>query len=117
MALIKIGLRPYMTKHSEILTVEDKPRETSRIPPRLAQQLSRFFPQAEINREEEASEPRFQIDSIEPAPPEPDRPNSRMRVLLRNAKTMKYFRSGERWTKNPKQARDFRNGWWATVHA
>ena len=40
-----------------------------------------------------------------------------MRVLLRHAKTMKFFRSGESWTKDPKQARDFHNGWWATVCA
>jgi hypothetical protein len=40
-----------------------------------------------------------------------------MRVLLRNAKTMKYLGTRERWTEDPSQARDFRNGWWATVYA
>jgi hypothetical protein len=40
-----------------------------------------------------------------------------MRVLLRNTKTMKYLGIKKRWTKNQKQARDFRNGWWATVYA
>ncbi len=40
-----------------------------------------------------------------------------MRVLLRNAKTQKFLASGERWIKDPKEARDFRNGWWATLHA
>ena len=108
-----------MTKHSEILKVEDQQREAvrhRRIQPRLARQGSRIFPEAEDNRDQEGSKPRFQIDSIAPAVKE-DAVTSPMRVLLRNAKTMKFFRSGEGWTKDPKRARDFHNGWWATVCA
>jgi hypothetical protein len=40
-----------------------------------------------------------------------------MRVLLLNSKTMMYLGARERWTKDSRQARDFRNGWWATVYA
>ena len=95
-----------MIRHSEILTVEDQPRGAAkhrRSQPRLVSQ-------------ETESKPRFRIDSTAPCV-EPDRPDSPMRVLLRNAKTMKFFRSEESWTKDPKQARDFHNGWWATVCA
>jgi len=48
---------------------------------------------------------------------EQERTNSPMRVLLQNAKTMKYVGQGERWTKDSKQARDFHTGWSATVQA
>jgi hypothetical protein len=58
--------------------------------------------------------PRFQFD--EPVK-HTEPPHSVMRVLLRNDKTMKYLRSQDHWTKNPKKARDFRNGWWATLCA
>ncbi len=40
-----------------------------------------------------------------------------MRVLLRDARKMKFVCSGDRWTKDSRQAMDFHNGWWATVHA
>jgi len=40
-----------------------------------------------------------------------------MRVLLRNTRTSKFLQFGERWTKNPKLARDFGSGWGATYHA
>ena len=95
-----------MTKHSEILTMENPPREAfrpRRIQPRFASK-------------QEESKPRFRLDSTTPCVQQ-DRPDSPMRVLLRNAKTMKFFRSAERWTKDPRQARDFHNGWWATVCA
>ncbi len=44
-------------------------------------------------------------------------PQRAMRVLLRNSRTMMYLRSQDHWTKNPRKARDFRNGWWATLCA
>jgi hypothetical protein len=108
-----------MTRNMEIPAPGDKRREAvrhRRIQRRQATQLSGFFLKAGCSRDEEYARARFRFDSIVPAV-ERDPPKSPMRVLLRHAKTMKFFRSGERWTKDPKQARDFRNGWWATVHA
>jgi len=111
-----------MTRHAEILTVEDvadQPRATvrhHRNQPCRGKQTSRLFPESESNNGKEESKPRFRIDSPAPAVKR-DAAKSPMRVLLRNARTMKFFRSGERWTKDPKKARNFHNGWWATVHA
>jgi hypothetical protein len=102
-----------MIKHSEILTVENPPRATTRH--RRIQPLSRLFDKAETARQHDESRSRIRFHSIEPF--EPARPNSCMRVLLRNTKTMKFFRSAEHWTSDPRQARDFHNGWWATVCA
>jgi hypothetical protein len=108
-----------MTKHSEILTMENPPRAAARprgIQPRLAKQLSRFFAEVANTGTADESTPRFRL-----GPPadlvKSGRPKSSMRVLLRNAKTMKFFHSAERWTSDPKEARDFHNGWWATVCA
>jgi hypothetical protein len=108
-----------MTNHSGILTVEVQPREAARhrrIQPRLAKHLSSPFREAETEGEEGRSRPRFRIDSTALTVKQ-HRPKSAMRVLLRNAKTMRFLRSGARWTKDPRQARDFHNGWWATVCA
>ncbi|HEY3861981.1 MAG TPA: hypothetical protein VGO59_08840 [Verrucomicrobiae bacterium] len=54
-----------------------------------------------------------------PGRPQPDEnlPAPPMRVLLRNVKTMKFVRSGKRWTADPRQATDFHNGWGAATHA
>jgi len=108
-----------MTKYMEALMVEDEPREPvrhRRVQQRNDRQLSGFFSGDGCNSKEKESKPRFQIDAIVPAV-EQDPPRSHMRVLLCNAKTMKYLGSRERWTKDAKEARDFRNGWWATVYA
>jgi hypothetical protein len=108
-----------MTKPSEILTLQNPPRETARHrrnQPRLAKQLSRLFDKSEYTRKHKKSVKRFRFNSIAPLV-KSARPNSTMRVLLRNAKTMKFFHSGERWTSDPRQARDFHNGWWATLCA
>jgi hypothetical protein len=59
---------------------------------------------------------RFRIDLPASTGTE-DLPKPPMRVLLQNVKTMKFAGAGHRWTKDPKEARDFRNGWWATLHA
>lgn len=40
-----------------------------------------------------------------------------MRVLLRHEETGRFFCATDRWTNNPARARDFRNGWWATIAA
>jgi hypothetical protein len=78
--------------------------------------LSGFVPEAEHNGREEGSKPRFRIDSTASiVNREP--PKSPMRVLLRDAKTMEFLGFEERWTKDPKQARDFRKGWLATLCA
>src|SRR5580692_12740747 len=108
-----------MTKHMETLMVEDEPRETvrhRRVQQRNAGPLSVVFPEVGCNSKEKESKPRFRMDAIAPVH-QGDPPKSGMRVLLRNAKTMKYLGSSERWTKDAKEARDFRNGWWATVYA
>jgi hypothetical protein len=103
----------------ETLIVEEESRPDDR--PRRAQlrhakPLAGFFSEAENNSEEEESKPRFQIDPSAPAIKR-DPQKSPMRVLLRHAKNMKFLGAGKRWTKDPRQARDFRNGWWATVYA
>jgi hypothetical protein len=103
----------------ETLTAEVEPREASRhrrIQPRHTRRLSRFLPEAGISRKQAKSKMRFQVKSIALAA-NGNPPKSPMRVLLRNSKSMKFLGAGDRWTKNPNQARDFRNGWWATVHA
>jgi hypothetical protein len=40
-----------------------------------------------------------------------------MRVLLRDDSSGRFLGLGDRWTKDRKQARDFRSGWWATLCA
>jgi hypothetical protein len=90
-----------------------RPRRTQS---RFAGRLSGLFPADENNSEKGQPKARFRMDSIAPAN-KPAPPKSSMRVLLRNIKTMKFLGFGERWTKDAKQARDFRNGWWATIHA
>jgi hypothetical protein len=108
-----------MIRHMETQTLEHERREADRhcqVLPRRAKQLSGFLREAGCNSKEKASRLRLRFDSIAPAV-ERDAPKSPMRVLLRHVKTMKFVRSGERWTKDPKQAWDFRHGWWATVHA
>jgi hypothetical protein len=107
-----------MTRHSEILTDEHPPRQALRLrrtQSRLAGGLG-LFPEAENNSQKEQPKPRFRMDSIAPVNMQ-DPPKSSMRVLLRNVKTMKFLGSGKRWTNDAKKARDFRNGWWATIHA
>jgi hypothetical protein len=92
-----------MISHLETITMEDKLRRAvkhRRLQHRGPNRLSGLIPaDGEDGQAGEARQP------------------SPMRVLLRNAKTMKFLRAGERWTKDPKLARDFHNGWWATVHA
>jgi hypothetical protein len=108
-----------MNKHMETLMVQDEPRlavRHRRIQPRYARRLSRLLPRVKRNGEATASKPRFEIDSIAPVSKSANQ-KSTMRVLLRNAKTMKFLGPGERWTNDSSQARDFRNGWWATVFA
>ena len=93
--------------------VSQRPHQGVRHP---AARRPSFYSKSRHNTRQEKLRPRFRIDSIAPAA---KRTSARfpMRVLLRNAKTQKFLGSGERWTKNPKEARDFRNGWWATLHA
>jgi hypothetical protein len=105
-----------MTKHFDNLTVEN--HRCNGLHPR---QYSDLFPTSNG----EKSKPRFSLDSMPPvSSPERGKRAMRadgrkppMRILLRNAKTMKFFGVGDRWTKDPKQAQDFRNGWWATFCA
>jgi len=108
-----------MISHVETLTAGDQPCETvrhRRSSPRQPNRLSGFFPDAGYSAREEESKRRFRIDStasfVNRAPPKLS-----MRVLLRNAKTMEFLGFKERWTKDSKQARDFRNGWSATLCA
>jgi hypothetical protein len=103
-----------MIRDMETLSVEDERHQAAR--PGRAKRLSGFFPELRGNRKQAESKPRFRIESVAPAV-ERGPQRSPMRVLLRNAKTMKYLGSAERWTNDPKQARDFHNGWWATVYA
>jgi hypothetical protein len=108
-----------MTKHPEILTLENPRREAARhrrTQPRLANQVPRLIAKDANIRRHEESTPRFRFNSTAPSI-RLGRSTSPMRVLLRNAKTMKFFHSAERWTNDPRQARDFHNGWWATVCA
>jgi hypothetical protein len=44
-------------------------------------------------------------------------PSTRMRVVLHNTRTKKYFRTGHRWTERLKDAMDFRDGWRAIACA
>lgn len=95
-----------MNRNSDILTVENQPRETSRhhhVNPRHA-------------CKKEKSKPRFRI-SLTARAREQDPADAAMRVLLRDGKTMKFFGSEQGWTNDPKQARNFHTGWWATVCA
>jgi hypothetical protein len=108
-----------MNKHIETLMVQDEPREAvshRRIQPRCAKKLTRFFPGVKRNSEGGPPKRRFEIDLIAPVSNNLHQ-KSAMRVFLRNAKTMKFLGASMRWTNDPSQARDFRNGWWATVFA
>ena len=108
-----------MTKKMETLIVEAAPRALRRhdhFRLRADTRLSGYFPEARYDSKQQESKPRFRINSIAPSNRR-DPLKSPMRVLLRNAETMKFLGSGDRWTSNPKEARDFHNGWWATVHA
>jgi hypothetical protein len=107
-----------MIKHTEHLPLEDKVRHAARHRrPHQSHaapgQLRGFFPTQESTP---LHQPRFTLAS-EASDAKQDPIKLPMRVLLRHAKTLKYLRAGERWTNDPKQARDFRNGWWATIHA
>jgi hypothetical protein len=72
---------------------------------------------ADSERQEEQPKPRFDIDAVPSEEDKQDRALSPMRVLLQNAKTGRFFTGGLRWTPDPKQARNFHTGWWATVFA
>jgi len=107
-------------KYLETLTAQDRSRYGSRyrlIRPRHEDEpLQGLLTRTGTHRKETKSKRRFRLSSIAPAK---KRKKARfaMRVLLRNAKTAKFLGVNEHWTKNPGQARDFRNGWWATIHA
>jgi hypothetical protein len=103
-----------MSLYSEVSIVEDELRENGRT--WYARPISGYFRANRKNGSAAAPKPRFRVKSIAPAV-KPGPPKALMRVLLRNAKTLKFVQSGERWTNTPKQARDFRNGWRAAVHA
>ncbi|MGP8234851.1 MAG: hypothetical protein ACLQVW_05525 [Limisphaerales bacterium] len=107
-----------MIKQMETSSLEQKVRLAAkhrRIHHRLAVRMKlEAYSSAAGGGPREEPQKRFDSQMVEarPAPP-----RSHMRVLLRHAKTHKYLQSGEHWTKNPKQARDFRNGWWAAIYA
>jgi hypothetical protein len=108
-----------MTEQTRTLRVKDKLRRARRHRRSQrcsANQLSGHLPEAGNNDEETGSRPRFRVPSLALAVKR-NPPRFPMRVLLLNAKTMMYLGSRERWTKDSRQARDFRNGWWATVYA
>jgi len=103
-----------MSLYSETSIVEYEPRDGRTA--RHARHVSGYFPANRTDGVERAPKPRFRVKSIAPAvKPRPQKPA--MRVLLRHAKTLKFLRSGERWTKKPQQARDFHSGWGAALHA
>jgi hypothetical protein len=108
-----------MISQVENLTPGNQLCETVRLRRSLKRQRNRvsgFFSEAESNGREEKSKRRFRIDSAASfVNREP--PKSPMRVLLRHAKTMEFLGFKQRWTKDPKQARDFRNGWRAALCA
>jgi hypothetical protein len=107
-----------MTGNLEAPTLDEPPRGDighSRIQARSARPLSRRCP-ATRNGEKADAKSRLRLKPIT-IPAKAELPKSPMRVLLRNAKTQKFIRAGERWTKDPKLAQDFHNGWWATLHA
>jgi hypothetical protein len=109
-----------MTKHIEFLRLDDKLRNADRhrriIQQRQVCQLSAYCSDTRNSLKKKESKPRFRFH-LNALAVEQNLPKSPMRVLLCNAWTGRYIRSGGRWTKDPAQARDFRNGWWATVHA
>jgi hypothetical protein len=110
-----------MIRHIEILTLGHEARITGRhrgVRQRRVRLASRFFHKAQRNSVQEDSKPRPQLDQMIFVPMEKDdTPRPPMRVLLRDSTTRKFLGPGDRWTKDRKQARDFRTGWWATVCA
>jgi hypothetical protein len=106
-----------MIKSAEAFVTENHSRKVGKHRRIRQRQDGRSCLLPESEEEEPESTPRFQLDGISPTVKKVA-PASPMRVLLCNAKTMKFLRSGpERWTSDPRQARDFHNGWWATIHA
>ena len=108
-----------MIRNIETLADEHEPIEAEehhRVQERRAGRLSICLRETGYGRKVKKLKPRFQFDSIAPAVGR-DRAESPMRVLLCNARTKSFLAPRKRWTKNSKLARDFRNGWWATVHA
>jgi hypothetical protein len=107
-----------MIKHMETSSLEEKVRLAAkhrRVHHRHAVRLELHdYSSAAGDGPRAAAQKRFDSQTVQ-APQAP--PRSPMRVLLRHAKTRKFLQSGVRWTKNPKQARDFRNGWWAAIYA
>lgn len=98
-----------MIKHMEISSLEEKVRQAAR------HRRAHHRPDVQRKPDDDSSPAG---GAREEAPKRVDSPpRSPMRVLLRHAKTRKYLQSGEQWTKNPRQARDFRNGWWAAIYA
>ncbi len=78
--------------------------------------LTTLLPAA-ATRGEEAPKPRFDVDKFECEAEKLNPSASPMRVLLQNAKTHKFLSGSTGWTSDPKRARDFRSGWWATLCA
>jgi hypothetical protein len=105
-----------MMRNTETLSLQAKVRHAAKhrrihfrhmVQPELAEPLVK-------TEMEESQQKKFDFQAAEMRQ---DPPKSHMRVLLRHAKTHKFIQSEERWTKNPKQARDFHNGWWAAIFA
>jgi hypothetical protein len=101
----------FMRRHSDTLITQG-PRGSLR--GRHGKRFSGSLRGNGENGSEEAA-PRCKIHRLNCLAQPP--PKSLMRVLLRNSRTMKFFRSEDRWTKDPTQARDFHSGWGATVYA
>ena len=105
-------LEEFMIGTMETTILENRPRKTirsGRVHFRSPNRLSVLFPEGNV----EEPKPHFRI-----APGlDQDRPRSPMRVLLRNSRTSMYLGTKDRWTKDAKEALDFRNGWWATAYA
>jgi len=107
------------SKPTETFTVENrgglvKPRR-SRASDRRS--LTTLLPAILGRGEEKDPKPRFDVDKLTCEAERQDPAHSPMRVLLQNAKTQKFLSGATSWTKDPKRARDFHSGWWATVYA
>jgi hypothetical protein len=107
-----------MIKYTETLSLEEKVRHATkhrRVHHHPAVQTE--LDDDSFVAEEELMEKTEKRGNSRAAEALQDPPASPMRVLLRHAKTHKFLQFGARWTTNPKRARDFRNGWWAAIHA
>ena len=102
-------------KHSNTLSLENQHSVVKHRRPRSSDAHS-VSPLLATRGEDEPT-PRFDVSKFECEAEKQAPSESPMRVLLQNIKTHKFLCGSTGWTSDPRRARDFRSGWWATVCA